>query len=346
MNLPEDQFSVKFYIARILLIIPYIKKNYKFLLLGALLGGGVGLTVDIIKSLEDTYDASIIFTIEAPGGGGEASGLGSLLGMTSANESSNLFATGNFEELVKMPFVYKKALVRPVKLGNVNDLFINYLIKKSNEKSINELNPSEFPRNLNPDSLTPMQNAQLNIALGYLMSKTNFTKESEKSSFRTLKVSTEDDTLSYIWANTILETFTEIYIKNKTKKTTELVNILSKRVDSLRNAYYYTQGKLAAFTDQNQQIIFQSAKITADRLQMNSSQLQGLYSEAMRNYDSYKFSLAKETPLLNIITHTELPIYKTKYNKGFYIIIGVLVGSMLSVIIIYFIKVYKEIFND
>jgi uncharacterized protein involved in exopolysaccharide biosynthesis len=178
------------------------------------------------------------------------------------------------------------------------------------------------------------------------MSKTNFTKESEKSSFRTLKVSTEDDTLSYIWANTILETFTEIYIKNKTKKTTELVNILSKRVDSLRNAYYYTQGKLAAFTDQNQQIIFQSAKITADRLQMNSSQLQGLYSEAMRNYDSYKFSLAKETPLLNIITHTELPIYKTKYNKGFYIIIGVLVGSMLSVIIIYFIKVYKEIFND
>ena len=41
----------------------------------------------------------------------------------------------------------------------------------------------------------------------------------------------------------------------------------------------------------NQQIIYQRARVIADRLQMNSSQLQTMYFEAVRNFDNLKFSL-------------------------------------------------------
>ena len=68
---------------------------------------------------------------------------------------------------------------------------------------------------------------------------------------------------------------------------------MSNRVDSLKSALYYTQGKLANFQDQNQQIIFQQAKVISDRLQMNSTQLQGLYLESFRNLDNLKFSIEK-----------------------------------------------------
>jgi len=186
----------------------------------------------------------------------------------------------------------------------------------------------------------------LNFAVSYFIENTSFKKESETSSFRKIVVTTPNDTLSYLWAHNILNSLTDIYVKNKTKKSAELVNILAKRADSLRNALYYTQGKLARFADQNQQIVFQSAKITADRLQMNSNQIQGLYNEAIRNYDSYKFSLEKETPLVTIISKSDLPLYSKSYKWGFLSIFSFFVGVGAIIVIIYLVKVYKEFFNE
>lgn len=345
MNLPENQFSVKFYIAKVLMVIPYLKKNYKYLSLGAIIGLSVGLVIDIYKSKDDSFDSTIVFTIENTGNQ-DAGGIGSILGLSVGNESSNLFSTGNFEELVKLNFVYKKALLTPVKLDKYNDLLINLLIQKSNEKEIKDLKHIRFPKTILPNKLTIDQNNILTICSEVTKSLVVFKRENEKSSFRTLKVTTNNDTLSYLISQTILKTFSDIYIKNKTKKSFELVKILGKRVDSLRSALYYTQGKLASFADQNQQIVFQSAKITADRLQMNSAQIQALYNEAIRNYDNYKFSLVKETPLLNIISQTELPIYNEPYRFGSFIMIGFLIGILLTIIILYIVKVYKEVFND
>ncbi|RVU26694.1 hypothetical protein EOJ36_01480 [Sandaracinomonas limnophila] len=346
MKLPEDQFSVKFYVARFLLIIPYFKKNYIALLTGAIIGGIVGGIVEYFKFKETKYSAEIYFTIDAPGGN-DGGGLSSLLGLANNGESSNIFSNGNFEELVKLPVVYKKALLLPINNFGKKELFINYLIK--NHTSIwyfENIKGKYFPQKANIDSLTDEQKSTLSFAASYFMEITSFKKESDLSSFRKVKVITPNDTLSYLWANNVLNSLTDIYIKNKTKKSAELVSILGKRVDSLRNALYYTQGKLAKFADQNQQIVFQSAKITADRLQLNSSQLQGLYNEAIRNYDNYKFSLAKETPLVNIISKSDLPTYTNPYRWGFLTVFGTLVGALSVIVLLYFVRVYKEFLND
>ena len=120
---------------------------------------------------------------------------------------------------------------------------------------------------------------------------------------------------------------------------------MSSRVDSLRSALYYTQGKLANFQDQNQQIIFNQAKIISERLQMNSTQLQGMYLESVRNLDNLKFSLIKESPLLNIISDTELPLAPSPKSKGTITLLGTLLGFFFSCIIVYLINLYKE-FNS
>lgn len=343
MNLPNDQFSVKYYVARILLVIPYVKNNYKYLLLGAILGSIVGLGVDTYKYYDKNYDVEIVFTIE--NAGGETPNLGSFFNFSTSNESSNIFSSGNFEELVKMPFIYKKALLTPVYFNNKKDLFINYFIKYADDYYRN-LKDKHYKLNANIDSLNSEEDNILNIATDYFIKRTAFAKENDKSSFRKVKVSTNNDTLSYLWANTILNTFSNIYIQNKTKKSSNLVRILEKRTDSLKNALYYTQGRLASFADQNQQIVFQSAKITAERLQLNSNQIQGLYAEAVRNLDSYKFSLAKETPLLNIIHKPKLPLIQRPNTFGIFGILGIFSGIGFSILILYFVKVYREVFND
>jgi uncharacterized protein involved in exopolysaccharide biosynthesis len=116
-------------------------------------------------------------------------------------------------------------------------------------------------------------------------------------------------------------------------------------VDSLRSALYYTQGKLANFQDQNQQIIFNQAKIISERLQMNSSQIQGMYLEAVRNYDNLKFSLVKEAPLFNVISDTELPLIGNKHSWGPITMVGFFLGFLISALIVYIIGVYKELIS-
>jgi hypothetical protein len=166
--------------------------------------------------------------------------------------------------------------------------------------------------------------------------------ENQKSSFLKLSVETRNDTLSYIWSKLYLKTVSDFYIDTKTKKSKELLIIMSNRVDSLKSALYFTQGKLANFQDQNQQIIYQRAKIISDRLQMNSTQLQGLYLESFRNLDNLKFSLIKESPLLNIISDTELPLNPSPKSKGTITLLGALLGFFFSCVMIYLINLYKE----
>ena len=117
---------------------------------------------------------------------------------------------------------------------------------------------------------------------------------------------------------------------------------MEKRVDSLRSALYYTQGKLANYNDQNQQIVFQQARVIAERLQMNSSQLQTMYFEAVRNLDNLKFSLVKESPLLTIITDTELPLPFDPYLWGRVTAISIFLGFFISCFILYL----KQLYNN
>ena len=182
----------------------------------------------------------------------------------------------------------------------------------------------------------------LNTIYNYLNGKTSIDIENPKSSFQTLTVETRNDTLSYVWSKLYLKTVTDYYIANKTKKSKELLVIMEKRVDSLRSALYYTQGKLANYNDQNQQIIYQRARIIADRLQMNSSQLQSMYFEAVRNYDNLKFSLIKESPLFTIITDPELPLPFEPYRWGRVTIIGLLLGFFLSCFYLYLKQIYDH----
>ena len=63
MKLPEDQFSVKFYVARFLLIIPYFKKNYIALLTGAIIGGIVGGIVEYFKFKMIVFVFGFVFVI-------------------------------------------------------------------------------------------------------------------------------------------------------------------------------------------------------------------------------------------------------------------------------------------
>jgi len=351
-NLNLDQFSFKNILYSFFNIISFIKNHYVKLLLGSFIGGLSGLFIEYQKYKDISYKSEIVFVLEGENSSqGGLADIASSLGIgSSMGVSSSLFSGENFKELLKTKAIYRKAILTKVRFGKKEDIFANFFLTKSQiDKYEWKDLPSDFYTHkfteTNPQNISIQDRNILDLIYEHLKSKTSITVENPKSSFQTLAVEARSDTLAFLWSKLYLKTVTDFYIDTKTKKSQELLIILGKRVDSLRSALYFTQGKLANYNDQNQQIIFQSARVIAERLQMNSSQIQGMYLEAVRNYDNLKFSLVKEAPLFNVISDTELPLIGIKHSWGPIIMVGFFIGFLISTLIVYTIGVYKELIS-
>ncbi len=353
MELREDQFSYKRLVLKCLLVFPYIKNNIKILSLGAFVGFVIGGGYEYYKVQDVNYKTEIVFIVD-----GDNAGNGGLLELANSfglggglGTNNSLFSGENFKELLKTKSIFRKALLTKVKYGTDEDIFANIFLEKSLISKFEWKNrPSDFYNHrFKSDDINKLSSQDKNILdalYDFLKGQTIIANENQKSTFQTLTVETRDDTLSYIWAKLYLKTVTNFYIDTKTKKSQELLILLDKRVDSLRSALYYTQGKLANYNDQNQQIIFQRARIIAERLQLSSQQLQGMYLESVRNYDNLKFSLAKETPLFTIISEPEISIAGKRHYYGPITLIGTILGIFLSSFILNVIKIYKEMMSN
>ncbi len=345
----KEENSLKSIFVSLLIVVPFLKREWKKIFLGSLIGLVIGIAIELKRSKEQTLQSKIVFVLENDNsGGGGLSEIASTLGIGGgAVSGGSLFSGENFQELLKTKIIYRKALLTKVKFGNQEDYFGNFFLRKGKleENEWSHLPPQFFTYVFkNPDvtNLSPEDKNLLNTIYEYLKDNTLVTQKNAKSSFQTLTVETHNDTLSYLWSKLFLKTVTDYYIETKTKKSKELLKVMENRTDSLRSALYYTQGKLANYNDQNQQIIFQRAKIISERLQMTNNQLQGLYFEAARNLDNLRFSLVKEAPLLTIIEDTELPILASEYRYGTVTSLSVIIAFAISCFSVYLYNLYKE----
>ncbi|MEA5139846.1 GumC domain-containing protein [Arcicella rigui] len=338
--LPEDQFSFKDIIFKILKFKNLLVSNWKTIVLVTVVGAVIGLAIDFFNKKPPFYTAKIVFNMENGGGGSAGGGLSDLASAFGINTGSaasvGLFAGENFLELLKTKNLYNRAILAKVKVNGKDVIFGNYYLQKSGIRDYEmeddeELKTFQFKHNTYA-KLTPKEKSKVRLIQEFLMPVTMIMNESRKASFMTLQVSTRNDTLSYLWANLYLKTVTDFYRETKTQKTQELLTLIERRVDSLRHELYATQGAAARFADQNQQIIVQQGLIQQQRLNTNSSQLQGMYFEAVRNLDNLKFSMVKESPLLTRIDDPELPISKDPSPNSKSVIIGGVLGFFLSIL--------------
>jgi hypothetical protein len=348
-TLPEDQFSFKDIVMKLVSFKNLIVRNWKVLFLMILLGTAGGYAFEIFNRKPPVYIAKIVFNMETGGGGGSGlSDLASAFGLSAGGgASAGLFVGDNFVELLKTKNLYNRAVLSKVKVNGKDEIFGNYYLRASGilkdelEDDV-EMHTFQFKHD-NYEKATPNERSKVRLVQNYLMPYTSIANDSKKATFLALAVTTRNDTLSYVWANLYLKIVTDFYKETKTQKSRELLDLMVKRVDSLKRALYYTQSAAARFADQNQQIIVQQGLVEQQRLQTNSGQIQGMYFEAVKNLDNIKFSMAKETPLLTVIDEPELPISPEPDPAKKVIIIGALIGLFLGILFVAFRETLKEI---
>lgn len=349
--LPEDQFSFKDIVVKLVSFKDLVIRNWKVLILAIIVGTSGGYLFEKLTEEPPVYIAKIVFNMENGGGSGGAGGLqdlASAFGISAGSSSgANLFSGDNFLELLKTKNLYNRAILTKVKIDGKEVIFGNYYLKKSgilDHELEDDLTLKTFKfTHDNYKISTQKEKEAVRLVQNYLMPFTLVANDSKKASFLTLSVTTRNDTLSYVWANLYLKIVTDFYKETKTQKTRELRDLIKNRVDSLKRELYRNQNAAARYSDQNQQIIVQEGLVQQQRYQTNSGQLQGMYFESLKNLDNLNFSMAKETPLLTRIDDPELPISREPDPTKKGLMLGAIVGLLLAIIYVAFKETLKEI---
>ncbi len=347
-KLPEDEISPKVVMLKVVSLKDTFIKNWKLIIVFALIGYGVGFLMDIYLKKDDVFEATILFNL---GAGSSSQGYGDVAGLLglSSQPDANIYSGENFFYFVESRPVMERALMKEVTVGSTKMILANYYIDSSgvitNEwKELVGWHKFRFTGN-DPKKYTMEERIILNTIVQQIRVETDISQPDKKSSFMQIQVLQRNPNLANLWANTLLETVEEVYTENQTSKTRRTLNLLKNRADSLGGILGRTESRLARQLDYSQSIIVPEGKVQVNKLQRSSEFVTQLYMEAMRNVEAMKVSLVREAPLFTIIEPVKVPVDR-KVDIGKRAPIGLLISLVIAFVFIYFKNVYSAIMED
>jgi hypothetical protein len=155
----------------------------------------------------------------------------------------------------------------------------------------------------------------------------------------------ENEMVSKTFAELLLKTIERVYQENQTRKSREMLGIMSRRVDSLAHVLNRTESSLARTTVINTEAVAPTAKVEEGRLTRSTTFVSSLYLEASRSLENLRMSIVKEAPLFTIIEPPVLPLETklfTRENTKF----GAILGLIVAIIFVLAKQTYSEALRD
>jgi hypothetical protein len=329
-----------------------VLKNWKLVLVVTLICGGIGYWVDSQKKSRDLYVATTIFNMAS--GGPDMGGLAGLgmLGLGSQADAG-MFTGENFFFLAKTRPIIERALSTQVTIGNRTDYFINFYLDSTYIRQDDfeapweeHLRKAKFTKdNIDRKNMSDADLDCLGRVFLRIRDETDMRQEDKKLSYITLSAILENEQLSKVWTEVLLETLEGAYQKFQTKKSREMMVIMQRRVDSLGAVLNHTESKLARVTDVNIDAVVVQGRVDQTRLTRNSSFVTSLYLEASRSLESLKMSIIKESPLFTVVEPVYLPLDKRVFTID-NTIFGLIIGLFLSALILIVRETYRSALKE
>lgn len=328
-------------------LLKVLLKYWWLLVLMSVLGGVLGWVYDKVNATPDQYQAKIVFNLESGGGmSNEMSTLASAFGMGGGATNADMFSGPNFLALFRSKKIGNRVMMTPISWNGKTDLLANFyknrsgaLRRSKNEEFLGK--KFQFP-NKPLKEYSTVEMSYLNMFRDYAANDLSIDNVDKKASFMELKTKTDSDTLSKLLVETWLQKMTEFYREARNQKTMELLSLYVNRRDSVLSKLSGAERRLAASQDVTQFSIMPSGRVNEQRLLQNTTYLQGLYMDAIRNIDALRTSLIKDSPLVTIIDEPTYPIDSVPYPYGRATKIGVVLGVILSILAMFLITTYQN----
>lgn len=332
----NDEISLKEVILNLIGIWNYFIKKWYVILLGIFIGIGGGFVFSWLTPTKYVSRLSFVVEENKSGVGGLSAlvgqfgfdlGMGSGGGFFSGNNVLLFLKSENLcRETLLTNYDSSGKILLADKYAEVSDLKSKWLHDKKIGKSIvfAKYKDGNFPRL--EDSLLQLMIKQ--IIKKYLLVE----KPDDKASFIEVTTITRDELLSKFLSERLVKIATDRYVESKTKVKALNVAKLQRRADSLgallNNKTYSAASTQQMLVDVNPAL--RTAPVAAEITARDKTMIATIFAEVVKNLEIAKVALSQETPVVQIIDQSYLPLKKEKYG----VLICGLTGALIGLVII------------
>ncbi len=339
-------------------IINLIKDNYSYLISKWVLIVAFGLGSGIVGLglsfyLKPKYTATLSFALieKTPGGGGLAAlassfGLSSLMG-----GSQSAFSGDNLLEIIKSRYAIEQTLLTPVNYKgnqtNLMNVYMNMNGMKNQWKWKNnpELQALNYPIDQKREDFSRVQDSILFVVYKTIKEKKTLSVVRKDKRVDIVNVSyfSKDEDFSKTFVETLIDQTYHFYKESKLSQNRINIKMMELKADSIRNLYESSIYSGAGYSQLNINEAIQLAAVPKIKQQANAQLYGTVYAEVLKNLETLKLEMARETPIMQIIDTPTLPLEKKRLGPFMGIALGGLVGGILIISFLLLKRKLKEI---
>jgi uncharacterized protein involved in exopolysaccharide biosynthesis len=317
----------------------FIKNIFKILIAG-IIGGAIGFAYAYHSV--PVYNAQLKFVMRSDPGGGLSSGLAGLSSILGSGTGVGGTGSGleRVIELIGSDRIIGNAILKEAEVNGKNDLLVKHYIDQQGYKKQWEkdslLNKVQFPSSILFTDLNFTQRKAIKIVIGSLIGKDNTSKLiaksfDKKSGVVTLAVTYKNEDFAIQLTNSIYQEVIEFYSDQSLAATSNNVQVLTKKADSIRRELDATRREFAKNSDQALGLLLQEDKVENKSLSFKENMLSLMYAEVQKNLETLKYLEASSMPSFSIIDQPYSPIRPDKKSK-----IKFSIGGFFALILFYF----------
>ena len=299
----------------------YLLARIKLIILIGFIGGFFGFFVAYLTPIN--YFSRVTFIVEeGKGVGGGISSLAGQFGLDlGGNGSNGLFSGENI-----ILFLRSESLTRQTLLSiydektqfTLADKYAEIAGLKKKWKKVLKSREINFGRYSN-GFMPRLEDSLLQIIIKKeILAKCLFiSRPDKKSSFIQILMSTRDEKLSYLFSQRLLKIATEKYIESKTNVKVQNLKSLQRRADSLAQILNSKTQKSASFQQNLVDVnpALKAAPVLTEVSVREKNMVATIFAEVVKNLEIAKTMLSQETPAIQIIDISHLPLEKVEPSK-------------------------------
>jgi len=301
-------------------------------------GGALGLMSSLISSPE--YKAHLSFAlIENAGGSSGLAALASSFGFGGLGSSDDAFSGDNLLEIIKSRHSIEQTLLTPVnyngKKMNLVEIYIQYNeLQDAWKKAKNiELRTLSFPIGQKRESFTRTQDSVL-YAIYNGINKSGLlvvARNDKKTGIVNVDFTSQNELFSKLFVEKLMSETYQFYKDTRTSQSKANINMMQNTADSIKHLYESALYRGASYSQLNINAAIQTAAVPRIKQENNAQLYATVYAEVLKNLETLKLDLARQTPLVQIIDTPRLPLEKDRLSKRKGIILGGLIGGIFIV---------------
>ncbi len=292
-----------------------LKKWWLFLIVG-ILAGVAGI---IYASLQKpTYKSRLTFALDDDKGNGIGNlfNLASQFGFT-VGGGKDIFEGDNILEIMKSRRMVERVLLTIDTFNNKPYALIEYYLDKSETRKSNpKIKDIHFPAGQLKTTFSYQQDSLLyRTYLKFSDEYITAQRPDRKLSLFEVNIISPDEKLTKDFTDRIVAETNNFYIEIRTRKAKETLEILEKRVASMKGNLNSSITNKAAVQDVNVNPAFSEAQVPVQKQQANIQVYGSAYGEMFKNLELARFQYLNEIPLMQIIDPADYPMQKEKLGK-------------------------------